>query len=147
MDLGELFRRSASRAEDDPDRVRISRIGELALLHDACAAFTTRHEFRVGMVIRPKPALPYYRTFSDNGLAVVVELLAGAPMDLPGQSGNGLRQSMLILERKADGDFGTFSVDARFFEPVPEDDNSNPNENAGRAAAGGRDAGRRPRGR
>jgi hypothetical protein len=129
MPMSDALRAMLSGAGDEQEqRPRISRIGEFAVLRDALAAFNTAHEFRVGMIVRQKRQCPTYEEHSDNGLSIVVELLAEPIVDtLASTVGSAYyrhRLDMVIGERLGDGRFQLFHVDSRRYEPAPEEDDS-----------------------
>lgn len=109
---------------EEPDRTSISREGEIACLRDALDALMTKNEFKVKMIVRQKPACKGYKSYSDNGLAIVVELLDEPiiRVDVDSTSGH-YRESMDMIVGEWDanqGVFVTFHVDSRRHEPVED---------------------------
>lgn len=92
------------------------------LLRDALRSYLTKHEFTVGMIVRQKPACPIYAHTED--LWIVMEILA-TPLVSDGEFGTPHWNEpidMIVGVRADDGDFVTYHVDSRRFEPVPLDE-------------------------
>ena len=107
---------------DEQERPKLAADIERIRLVDCLAALNTRHEFRVGMIVRQKPQARIYKEFGDNGLAIVVELLS-KPIIEPGGIGVGTAHfreplDMIVGSLEGEKDFCLFHVDSRRFEPV-----------------------------
>lgn len=124
MDLQERMMRSFGINPSEDERPKIAVEGEMALLADALLAFSREDApLAVGNLVRQKPACACYDLPSDNGLAIVVEVL---PEPILGNEGNSssnfFRERMDVVvgvwvARK--GQFVLFYVDSRRFERVP----------------------------
>jgi hypothetical protein len=113
--------------EDDAPRPKISDIGEAEVLRSMLAEFSARHEFRRGMIVRQKPQCEIYNLFSDNGLAIVVEMLPETLFESSRDSGSAsYRQPMdMIIATRAvrSGEavrLALWHVDSRRFEPAED---------------------------
>jgi hypothetical protein len=118
----ELLRRMADEAQQEMDRPKISRIGEIEVLREGLRLLNTAHNFSPGMIVQQKPGCENYKTLSDNGVAIVVEVLAEPIIisredDLGGMNFR-TPMDMIIGEYSSDGNFCLFYVDKRRFEPV-----------------------------
>lgn len=92
------------------------------LLRDALRSYLTKHEFTAGMIVRQKPACPIYADTED--LWIVTEILA-TPLVSDGEFGSPHWNEpidMITGICDSSGDFVTFHVDSRRFEPVPLDE-------------------------
>lgn len=122
MDTDDFITALARRLNDDDNRPKISYEGEVECLRDAFAQFNERHVFKPGDLVRQKPQASIYKTISDNGVSVVVEMLP-EPIILPSEPGTAHYREpndMIIGERKSTGEFLLYHVDSRRFEPAPE---------------------------
>lgn len=100
---------------------------EAIRLRDSLAALHTKHEFRVGMIVRQKPQARNYRPFGDNDLAIVVKVFNAEPIYERGTYGSNQFHMSLDLvvgsiECPTDGDdqFCLYYVQSDRFEPVED---------------------------
>ncbi len=93
-------------------------------LHEAMEQFLTRHDFRVGMIVRQKPLALGYRKAGKHDLGIVVELIDPPIVldDVEHSAGSPyFRKPLdLIIGHRSGGNFAVFHVDSRHYEPVPE---------------------------
>lgn len=116
-DLREIF----SRNDDDDDRPKVSRAGEIECLRDALAAFQRVERLEPGMIVRQKPACTHYVEHSDNKLGIVVALLPSAIIKEDGDpTTSSYRQpmDMVVGIWHPEGKFLLFHVDSRRYEPA-----------------------------
>ena len=103
---------------------KITAIGEAEVLASMLMEFNYKHEFRPGMIVRQKPQCAIFNLYSDNGLAIVVEVLAEALMEPTANSNQRqYRQpmDMIVGARMVGGSapkFTLWHVNSRRFEPV-----------------------------
>lgn len=123
MELHHIFQDGLS---DGPDETpKISRDGEIENLRAALSALQMANQFSVGDIVSQKPGCRLYRDISDNGLAIVVELL---PSPMPANDGQDaashcFRQTvdMVIGQWTLDGSFILHHVDSRRYEVVSDE--------------------------
>jgi hypothetical protein len=121
MNRGIMDLMQAMADDNEPSRPKLAPDIEAIRLRDSYDALLVKHEFRPGMIVRQKPQAINYKEFGDNGLAIVIEVLAEpiiVGLDNPGSNRHRERQDIIVGSIEDERMFCLFHVDSRRFEPV-----------------------------
>jgi hypothetical protein len=125
MELGEMLQQRLSSNNSGEDEPKLALPFAAQDLRDGLTALMTVHFFAVGDIIRQKPTCKIYNERYPGEPAIVCEILPEAVIDPDQQASSAYfrtRLTMIIARRGPDGDFNTFHVDDRRYEPVPKDE-------------------------
>lgn len=125
VDLAEIMKNSMGRDNPDEDEPRLALPFAAQDLRDGLTALSSAHYFGIGDIVRQKPSCRIYVERYPGEPAIICEILAAPILETEQGSGSpyfNIPMDIVIGRRGERGDFVTFHVDSRRFEPVPKDE-------------------------